>query len=886
MAARTSRSPLSAASLSTSRQDVRRGSSALFRMTVEGEAVDASLPQVWASSISTNKELVPALAEAAAKALAQLPEGASIDLALLHVSSIYGNAERLENVVPELRKVVPGLTAVVGCSSAGAIGMQSTARVVEIENRSCLGLTLATLPGVKVQPFYLADMDVPDPFDPPAVWKRAVQLRDTDVGQEGEAGVGEPIFLSYSTTTSIDALGDYMAGMDQAFPRSQKIGSIASTVSSLTRSCVFFGEGGTAGTVMEKGAFYREGMVGVSLTGDIRMRSFVAQGARRVGPTFNADKVDGPVVKSLRVAVRGADDEGQDDWISPALPPLAMIKQIQKKLSDKDRRLVQTNMLVGVAPELIGNTADEIVAISTGRDHFVVQGVLRTSVKDGSITIGNPVEPGARLQLFVRDRDAAGSEFSAALLAYKRRELMETLASTPAEGESDDVAGNAHQANENVDVVDSVTSTLSPRGSEQTTPFRAAGALIFPGLDRGRTLWEEDHFQSSSVLKTVPVPLGGFFTNGVAGSLSEGSRTTLFGSSTSVAFFSPITARRTTVELREGSTCATNEGDTGGAVVGEDGEKILGDDSDDFVVQRRDVSAGRPVMSGPVLYSVAESVAQPRNMLEVLVWEKEAEVDRFRDRWPMSMLVSRARLFSLEEKNRPRDVLAALSGGKGKGGIAILAEVKRTAPVTGTLRREEFDVVEFSQALEGAGIAAIAVNTDRKFFGCSYEDLTSIRGEVSTPVMCSDVVVYPYQIYQARLAGADALKLLAPALPAKDLMYFHKISNALGMQCIVAVSSVKQMLMALRLPGIQAVSINNRDMATWALHPSRVEKILGDAEVKKELKGKDITLLVEGGLKTKDDLDRLKAAGISCVVVGEALIREEDPAKVAETLLL
>ena len=64
-----------------------------------------------------------------------------------------------------------------------------------------------------------------------------------------------------------------------------------------------------------------------------------------------------------------------------------------------------------------------------------------------------------------------------------------------------------------------------------------------------------------------------------------------------------------------------------------------------------------------------------RNTLEALVWEKEAEVDRFRDRWPMSMLVSRARLFSLEEKNRPRDVLAALSGGTGKGGIAILAEV-------------------------------------------------------------------------------------------------------------------------------------------------------------------------------------------------------------------
>lgn len=76
-------------------------------------------------------------------------------------------------------------------------------------------------------------------------------------------------------------------------------------------------------------------------------------------------------------------------------------------------------------------------------------------------------------------------------------------------------------------------------------------------------------------------------------------------------------------------------------------------------------------------------------------------------------------------------------------------------------------------------------------------------------------------------------------------MYFHKISNALGMQCIVAVSSVKQMLMALRLPGIRAVSINNRDMATWALHPSRVENILGDPE------GEETYCLVMGELCTR-----------------------------------
>ncbi|CAM9671001.1 unnamed protein product, partial [Laminaria digitata] len=532
------------------------------------EEVDADLPQLWASSLSTKKELVPAIAEAAAKALAQFPEGASIDLALIHVSSIYGNAERLETVVPELRKVVPGLESVVGCSSAGAVGMQGKDRAVEIENRTCFGLTLASLPGVKVKPFYLAAMDVPDPLDPSSEWKKAVQLRDDDIpatgamGEEGEGGVGEPIFLSYATTQSIDALGDYMAGMDAAFPRSQKVAAIASTVSSLTKSCVFFGEGGTSGTTMEQNSYYKEGMAGVSLVGDIRMRSFITQGARRVGPTFHADKVDGPVVKSLRVADRGVDGQGQDDWISPALPPLAMIKQVQKKLSDEDKQLVQNNMLVGIAPELIGDTPEEMRAISTGKgDQFVVQGVLRTSMRDGAITIGSSIDPGTRLQLFVRDRIAAGDEFNAALVAYKRRQLMETLASTStstdeaseASGGVDHPDEEEQHENQNVNVVDSSIAAPPAGVPREVAAFRAAGALMFPGLDRGRNLWDEDNYQSSNVLKTVPVPLGGFFTNGVAGCISEGSRTTLFGSSTSVVVFSPITARRTTVELSEGS---------------------------------------------------------------------------------------------------------------------------------------------------------------------------------------------------------------------------------------------------------------------------------------------------------------------------------------------
>lgn len=119
-------------------------------------------------------------------------------------------------------------------------------------------------------------------------------------------------------------------------------------------------------------------------------------------------------------------------------------------------------------------------------------------------------------------REAAADEFNAALLAYKRRELMETLSASPAEGESGvgrktgDVDRQPDEGeSNNVGLVDSGVPGKSY--TDKMLAFRASGTLMFPGLDRGRTLWEEDNYQSSLVTKTVPVPLGGFFSNGVAG---------------------------------------------------------------------------------------------------------------------------------------------------------------------------------------------------------------------------------------------------------------------------------------------------------------------------------------------------------------------------------
>ncbi|CAM9106885.1 unnamed protein product [Discosporangium mesarthrocarpum] len=835
-----------------------------------------------------------------------MPEGSSVDLALVHISSIYGNSERLEKVVPTLRKSIPGLGAVVGCCAAGVVGMRESGRPIEIENRPCFGLCLASLPDVEVQPFYLAGIDVPDPTDPPSRWRRAVGLpskRVKSTGNEGEEGGGDgpervgrggevddPIFLVYGTPQSVDPLGDWMEGMDYAFPKATKVGAMSSTVSSLSRSCLFFGEKDKAGTVFEENTCYTDGLAGVCLSGDIRLRSFITQGARPVGPTFHADKVEGQRITSLRVTERLTTEDGKpEDWISPGLPPLAMIKQVQKQQPAVDKSLMQSGLLVGIEPEMIGATPRQLRDITLGVGGcFIVQTIARTNLNDGSITLGNDVEQGQRVQFFVRDRDAAARDFNAALTSYKRRQLSETLAASA--GSFENSVSPSSTVEDNIGLVD---SNVGPKNAEEEQPpFRAAGTLMFPGFDRGRTLWEEDNYQSSLVLETIPVPLAGFFGNGVTGAISEGSRTALFGTSTAVVVFSPKSGRPTCVTGNTQKTAESGAPDGDGhaeedqvSEFGGEGDPIIGDDSDDFVVLRRDINSGRAVTSGPVMYSVAESVPQPRNNLEALVWQKEAEVDRFRDRWPLSLLVSRVRMFNEDEANKPRDLLAAMAAKRGEGGMALIAEVKKSTPVKSSIRRGAFNPVSTAMELEAGGAVALAVNTDRKYFGCSYEDLTRIRDAVSVPVMCSDVVVYPYQIYQARLAGADALKLLAPALPQKDLMYFHKIAAAVGMQSIIAVSSVKQMLMALNLPEVKAVSINNRNMATWSLDTGRMNRILANKEVQEGLRRTGATLLVEAGLKTAEDIARVKAAGISCVMVGEALLRSDSPGQTAADLL-
>ena len=170
-------------------------------------------------------------------------------------------------------------------------------------------------------------------------------------------------------------------------------------------------------------------------------------------------------------------------------------------------------------------------------------------------------------------------------------------------------------------------------------------------------------------------------------------------------------------------------------------------------------------------YVVKVPEAQPQNILEEIVWHKEIEVDKLRERLPLLELRQK-----IANTAPPCDFLAALKQGKTQP--ALIAEVKKASPSKGVIR-QDFDPVAIARTYEQGGATCLSVLTDSKFFQGSYENLTLVRQAVSLPLLCKEFILYPYQIYYARSKGADAVLLIAAILSDQDLAYFVKIVKGL-----------------------------------------------------------------------------------------------------------
>lgn len=270
------------------------------------------------------------------------------------------------------------------------------------------------------------------------------------------------------------------------------------------------------------------------------------------------------------------------------------------------------------------------------------------------------------------------------------------------------------------------------------------------------------------------------------------------------------------------------------------------------------------VNSGEVEYRSKIPNTEPNNILEEIVWHKEVEVERMRDRLPLLHLRQQ-----VQEMASPKNFLAALRNGKTNP--ALIAEVKKASPSKGIIK-EDFDPIAIAQAYEKGGASCLSVLTDAKFFQGSFDNLSLIRQEVDLPLLCKEFIIYPYQIYLARAKGADAVLLIAAVLEDKDLNYFVKITKALGMTPLIEVHTLEELDRVLKVDGVELVGVNNRNLEDFSVSLESTCNIL--AARKEELEQRKVFIVSESGLHTSADLDTVKHAGAQAVLIGESLVKQ------------
>jgi indole-3-glycerol phosphate synthase len=265
-------------------------------------------------------------------------------------------------------------------------------------------------------------------------------------------------------------------------------------------------------------------------------------------------------------------------------------------------------------------------------------------------------------------------------------------------------------------------------------------------------------------------------------------------------------------------------------------EKAPRSEDGELILKRREVHSGRALTVSTVEWSVAEKQATASSTLESFMWDKETEVDRFRERVPLANLVSQCRLASADPTQpKPRDWVGPIKRAFQDKGFVVIPECKRMEPITGSLWKR-YDVEKLSRQFTINGAPAISVNCDAVLFGGSLEDITRARkstssaavenspldddGVVVPAILASDLILYPYQLYKLSLAGADAVNLVGGALQSKDLLYLTKIASSLQLQTLVTVTSEVQLraLAALSPGSIHGVIVSNREVGIiWQL---------------------------------------------------------------------
>ncbi len=239
-------------------------------------------------------------------------------------------------------------------------------------------------------------------------------------------------------------------------------------------------------------------------------------------------------------------------------------------------------------------------------------------------------------------------------------------------------------------------------------------------------------------------------------------------------------------------------------------------------------------------------------------------------RVPLPELVAR-----IKDAPPPRDLVRALTE---RPGVALIAEVKRASPSSGVIAAK-LDAAGAARAYEEAGAAAISVLTEPDFFHGSLEDLGAARSALqAAPVLRKDFVVDGYQLVEARATGADAALLIVRLLGGSQLRRLVGAARSLGLAALVEVRDEREVELAVAA-GAVLVGINNRDLATLDVDLETTRRLA-------QCVPPEVVLVSESGVRTPDDVKRLRALGVRAVLVGTALSKAEDGPALARALAL
>ena len=265
-------------------------------------------------------------------------------------------------------------------------------------------------------------------------------------------------------------------------------------------------------------------------------------------------------------------------------------------------------------------------------------------------------------------------------------------------------------------------------------------------------------------------------------------------------------------------------------------------------------------------YAIPHEDSEAKNILEEIVWYKDIEINNFKKSLSLNDLINQ-----IDNLPSTKGFINGLI--RSKNNPAVIAEVKKASPSKGVIR-EDFDPQKIVSIYERSGASCISVLTDKKFFQGGFEILKDVRAHTDLPLLCKDFIISPYQVYKARLFGADAILLIAAILNDSDLIYLKKIADQLNLDVLVEVHNHEEMDRVLSLNSFKLVGINNRDLKTFQT----------DLKVSFDLMNKysdyttdkKVIFISESGIKNPADLNNLKSHGIRGVLIGESFMKEKD----------